>query len=138
MSRRLEAVNEIMPACYLKRCIVWVCILFGLLQGSSAICAGNDCTDLDSVLLAVDRSTREASHILMKDRNLRGGVAENALVQDGAQERNDEPRQLGNFGEEFQEGLSGAGRIIVPIVTSSIFIIIICLLILCKVMNRLC
>ena len=74
----------------------------------------------------------------MKDRHLRGGVAANVLVQDGAQERNDEPRQLGNFGEEFQEGLSGAGRIIVPIVTSSIFIVIVLLLILCKIMNRVC
>lgn len=75
---------------------------------------------------------------MTKDRNLRGGVAADALVRDSAQERNDEPRQLGNFGEDFKEGLSGAGRIIIPIVTSSIFIVIVLVLILCKVMNRLC
>jgi hypothetical protein len=127
-----------MSAYCLKRCMVWACILFGLLQGSSAICAGNDCTDLDSVLLGVESSTHEASHIMMKDRNLRGGVAANALSQDGALERDDEPRQLGETSEKFKEGLSGAGRIIIPIITSSIFIIIVFLLIICKVMNRFC
>jgi hypothetical protein len=101
------------------------------------MCAGNDCTpDLrDSILLGVQQ----------QHRNLRAGggvVAANAQERSSTNDEQPSPpspsRQLGEIQEEFKEGLQGAGRIIIPVVTSSIFIIIVILLIVCKVFNRIC
>jgi hypothetical protein len=95
------------------------------------MCAGNDCTP-------------DLKDVQQQRRNLRSGGAVAANAQERSSSNHEHPspqsppRQLGETQEKFKEGLQGAGRIIIPVVTSSIFIIIVILLIVCKVFNRIC